>query len=476
MRVRAAHLLERTIFCGLLALIPLAALPYGTVQPWWEAAFECAVFMLAALWVIESNLSAVWRISGGRMLTPLVAIIIFAIVQTLPLWGAAPAPGIQGEVGRTLSADPYETRRFVYKLIALVLAGELLLRYTSSRQRLRALIYTVIGVGVASALFGIVRQTVQHDSPGFVLPHLMPDVGYGQFINRNHFPFLMEMALGLTLGLIVGGGVKRERLLICLAAAVPVWAALVLSNSRGGILSMLSQLLFIALLLGTVCQRRELPEQTGGARGRLSRLGGSPFVRVLLVACLLMAVTLSTVWMGGDPLASRLESESVSSELNLQRANSRPKIRRIDMWRATWQLFKAHPVAGVGFGGYWLAVPEHFVYSGKRELQQAHNDYLEALASGGLIGGVLGAWFLIAFIRSARERLRSKDAFRRAACFGALAGLFGVAVHSLVDFGLHITINALILVALVVIATADERVEKRLLRRGDPARSWPGIT
>jgi hypothetical protein len=40
---------------------------------------------------------------------------------------------------------------------------------------------------------------------------------------------------------------------------------------------------------------------------------------------------------------------------------------------------------------------------------------------------------------------------------GALIGIFGVAVHSLVDFGLHVTINALVLTALVVIATA--RVE-----------------
>ncbi|MCA1602327.1 MAG: hypothetical protein LC776_12025, partial [Acidobacteria bacterium] len=89
-------------------------------------------------------------------------------------------------------------------------------------------------------VFGIVRQTTQRGEAGFILPYLMPGEGYAQFINQNHFAFLMEMALGLVLGLVVGGGVRRDRVLIYLVAVVPVWTALVLSNSRGGIFSMLS--------------------------------------------------------------------------------------------------------------------------------------------------------------------------------------------------------------------------------------------
>ena len=189
------------------ALIPLAAIPYGTVQPQWEAAFECSVFALVALSIIEGLVSGVWHVSGSSLLLPLLAIIVFAFLQTLPLSVKSTA-GI--EAWRTISADPFETRLFAFRLLALTLTLGLMMCYTSSPRRLHALIYVVIGVAVASACFGLARETPQFPTPFFILPYLERGMGYGQFINRNHFAFLMEMALGLTLGLIAGGGVRRD--------------------------------------------------------------------------------------------------------------------------------------------------------------------------------------------------------------------------------------------------------------------------
>jgi O-antigen ligase len=134
-------------------------------------------------------------------------------------------------------------------------------------------------------------------------------------------------------------------------------------------------------------------------------------------------------------------------------ADPRLRARRAEMWAATWQVIKANPVAGVGFGGFEPAVTEFYDASGNWTLQQAHNDYLELLASGGVIAALIALWFVFALVRAARRQLHAASAFRRAACRGALVGLCGVALHSLVDFGLHITVNALVCVALIVIAT-----------------------
>ena len=134
-----------------------------------------------------------------------------------------------------------------HNIFGLTLAGVLLLRYASTEGRLRTLINVVIGVAVVSAIFGMLRQTTQHKL-GFGLPLLPQQTGYGQFINKNHFALLMEMGFGLTLGMILGGASKREQALIYLAALLPVWTALVLCGSRGGLVAMMAQVIAAVLL------------------------------------------------------------------------------------------------------------------------------------------------------------------------------------------------------------------------------------
>jgi O-antigen ligase len=446
-RTRMLLFFERAIFFAALFLIPLTAIPYGTVEPWWEALFQCLIFTLVALWIVEGMLRGAWRVSGLSLLAPALAIVAYAFVQTLPLRSGA---------WQAISADPYGTRLVALKLLALTLAGALLLRYTSSRRRLRALIYAVLVTAVVSAIFGIVRETTHHNTTGFGLPQLKPGVGYGQFINRNHFAYLMEMALGLSLGLMLGRGEKRARLLY-IAAALPVWMGLVLANSRGGILSMLTELLFLILVYGIVWQGQGNTESEYGVWRVISRLMSRLPVRIILIAGLLGAMIAGVLWIGGDPLAKRLET--LQSEVGSEGITESESARRIQIWQASWKIFKAHPVTGIGFGSYWVAITEYYDVPGQKRPYEAHNDYLELLDSGGIIGVALGLWLMIALVKRVRKTLRTKDALRRAACLGALTGLFGVAVHSLVDFGLQITVNALVCVALLVIATAEERVE-----------------
>jgi O-antigen ligase len=321
------------------------------------------------------------------------------------------------------------------------------------------LIYTIIGIGVASALFGIARQMGQGEAYLSFLPRLWPGRGYGQFINQNHFAFLMEMALGLVLGLLVGGAVPRDRLLILLAAGVALGAALVLSNSRGGIFSMFCQLLFLAIMFGVAQPNREISTHHGRVYLRLLGFSNSVIGRGLLIVCLLMVVIVSIAWLGGDQLSHRFET--MERDLSMGSSEVRTNVTRWDMWSATWKSIKDHPIGGVGFGAYPVAISKYHDGSGDLRPRQAHNDYLDLLACGGVIGLSLVAWFIIAFIKQLPRRLRSSDPFRRSACLGALVGLFGVAVHSLVDFGLHITSNALIFTSLVVIAIVNGRVEKR---------------
>jgi O-antigen ligase len=129
--------------------------------------------------------------------------------------------------------------------------------------------------------------------------------------------------------------------------------------------------------------------------------------------------------------------------------------RRRDIWRASWLMFKAHPIAGAGLGGFWAEVPVYHSASGVLTPQQAHNDYLELVASGGLLGAALFIWFAAVFIRQARFSVKAAEGFQRAVSLGAIISVAGVGVHSIVDFGLHITINALVFAALLGILSLE---------------------
>lgn len=421
--------LSKGIFGSLVGLIIITAIPYGTVEPWWKAAFVCAVFAICIVAIVEILVSGSHRIAGGSVLLPMLALTALAFVQTL---------SFHPDTWNAISADPFQTRFFALQMLALTAFLALLYRYASSERRIRILVFTIILVAVASAIFGILRQTTQQQT-GFILPLLKPNQGYGQFVNKNHFAYLMEMAFGLGLGIILAGGVKRDRVMLYVALLLPIWTGLVLSNSRGGILAMLSQIVVAALLL--------LNFRTNAVR--------SVALKAVLLIILVAGVSLGIVWVGGDRLVSNFET--AGRELNTEA--TREGASRNEIWRASLKMFAAHPILGMGLGGYWIGITAYHDASGLMTPQEAHNDYLELLSSGGLIGFALGLWFAVMVIRRARENLVSDRGFMRAVRFGAILGIAGVAAHSLVDFGLHMLANAVVFMTLIMIATQRKIVD-----------------
>ena len=114
----------------------------------------------------------------------------------------------------------------------------------------------------------------------------------------------------------------------------------------------------------------------------------------------------------------------------------------------------------MGLGGYWIGITAYHEASGRLVPQEAHNDYLELLSSGGVIGFAIGVWFVVIVVRMIRRNLfADRGGFLRAARKGAVLGLAGVAAHSLVDFGLHIMVNAIMFVTLIMIATTNKVVD-----------------
>ncbi|HBB89464.1 MAG TPA: hypothetical protein DC047_17810, partial [Blastocatellia bacterium] len=200
------------------------------------------------------------------------------------------------------------------------------------------------------------------------------------------------------------------------------------------------------------------PSRIEGSRNespaKLFAILRSPPFRITLFLILVCGIVLGTLYLGGERLASSIED--TRTEFSADSNEIRQRASRSETWSLTGKMIAAHPVLGIGMGAYWVVVPAFHDASGTLTPQEAHNDYLELLASGGLVGFAIGVWFLFAVAKKAQANLGSSHRLRRAACLGACIGIAGVAVHSLVDFGLHMLVNALVFTTLIVIATSEQ--------------------
>ena len=120
-KLRIASVLGTTVFVSLLCLIVMTAIPYGSTQAWWKAAFVSIVFTLAILWLVEGSITHSWFAETGALVLPLAALALFSFLQTLPLGKQSSIPGGIGfSPWNAVSADPYQTRFFVLLILALI--------------------------------------------------------------------------------------------------------------------------------------------------------------------------------------------------------------------------------------------------------------------------------------------------------------------------------------------------------------------
>jgi O-antigen ligase len=166
---------------------------------------------------------------------------------------------------------------------------------------------------------------------------------------------------------------------------------------------------------------------------------------------LVVALFGGVVLMGGEEALSRFVGSVNTDD---------PTTGRAHFWGVTTEIIKAHPIVGTGLGAFSVVYTGYDSRNGRYRLEQAHNDYLQVLADGGIIGGALGLFFIISLFRMGFARRESGDDFRRGVATGALAGCFAVLVHSFFDFTLHTPSNALLFLVLAAMATVNGRVEE----------------
>jgi O-antigen ligase len=410
---------------GICVLLTFAVLAYGGVEEWSQGVIEVGFAALLVIWALRTY---AWN-QEGIAISPLLP----------PLFAFAAVVLLQLVFHRT--ASTYDTRMQLQLLIGCIILLILLPQAYYRMSHWRGMVWFLMSLGFFVSVFGILQHLTFNGKLYWFRVMRYGGYPFGPYVNRNHFAGFAEILIPVALVPLVLGKVRRERLfLVGLFAAVPI-VALLLSASRGGIVSFAVQMVILFSLL---LVRR--------LQSRYTLVGG------VVVLCAILAVS----WIGVQEILQRFSSYQ-TLDVSMD--------KRASMRHDTWRIFLDHPALGTGLGTLQMVFPPYESSYDAKIVNHTHNDYLEALAETGVPGALCCLWFLaILFIESIKGLKDLGGSFGAALNLSGLVGCCGLLVHSLVDFNLHIPANALLFFVSAHLATARLQTSPPGIPESSPPR------
>lgn len=461
-----------------IVIIAWGALAFGAVYSWAYTPLLAACALTGAAGLFRARAIPMAG-SSLAVLIALLAVMTAGLAQLVPLppavlrtispatyaflknyslsYAVSPSP-------HALSIDPPQT------LLGLAFVGAFILFLAGtvrafSRTGVRRVVAAILVFGGILALIGIVQKAVLGDHTymgmkiyGFWTPESTLVTPFGPFVNRNHFAGWMLMGIPLAIGLLCamfeeGAHLVRPgwrnrllwlsspeggRLVLAGFASVLMALSLAMSMSRSG----MAAFALIAMFIGW----------------RLVMALPSTRARATAAALFLVLLVLPALWVGAGSAMDRFSGDPRGSMET-----------RLRVWRDSRAIIRDFPIAGTGLNTF--ATAEVLYQGGSRatHFEEAHNDYLQLAAEGGILLVLPAAIAVALFVRGVRRRF-AEDGDERTTYwirFGAVSGIIAIALQSLVEFSLQMPGNAAFFVVLLAIAlhrSPDGSSDRRSVR------------
>jgi O-antigen ligase len=414
---------------GICALVAFGVLAHGGVEDWARAVFEIGIAVLFLAWAAWFYLHSEETILISPLLPPMVGFLLVVVAQLL----------------FSTSASPYHTHQEFMLLLADVIMVFLAVQAFRTLEDWRGFVWSLMIFGFVVAVFGILQHLTFNGKLYWFREMHYGGIPFGPFVNRNHFAGFAELFIPMALVPLMLGKVRRERWLIVGLFAVVSIGSLFLAASRGGIVSLAVEVVVVVIWMSL---RRMGPKQLLGA------------------AAVLIAALSMVSWLGVKEIAQRF------STLKAMEASSG---KRAAMRRGSWRIFLDNPWMGTGLGTLQTVFPPYETLYDGRIVNHAHNDYLEALAETGIVGGVCcGLYLGLLLFHSSRQLSAGNASFAAVLNLSGLVACAGFLVHSLFDFNLHLPANAQLffLAATLATSTIVPSVPVTSRHRHHPRKRW----
>ncbi|HMQ04657.1 MAG TPA: O-antigen ligase family protein [Pyrinomonadaceae bacterium] len=436
---------EKTILGVLLAIPVFATLAYGATEVWSLIPLSFLTLILVVLWAADGSRAGRFGLNSSALQIPIVALIVIGLIQLLPFGSTSISDSMLSvPASSALSLDPYATRLFVARLILFLVFFALALRFINTAGRCRVFAVSIVIFGALMAFAGILQRLASPDAIYGMRPTPQA-IPFGPFVNQHHFAAFMAMCLGLALAMLIGSGFKRDRKGLLVIAVFLMAIALLMTGSRGGMIATAAVVTTVAA--GMI---------RFGVKSHTIRSGAAFKFAAAAILTGFLAIGAVAFLAGADPLIRGIGLDSGQAD---------PTSGRLHFWSVGWKVFLDHPMIGAGHDAFGVAFTRHDTWNGYFRVEQAHNDYLQILADGGLLSFLCVVFFLVLLIRKSLNVIRlSECSVRGNIAIGALAGCIGMAVHSFFDFPLRTSSNGYFFLLLAVLTTAFVKQEAKAVR------------
>ena len=413
---------EKGIVGLVLASIVFSALATGAVRAMEFVVVEWLVSAAALLWVVRLWLEP----RRNRLLFPPVGIcLLLFLAYALFHYSQADVE--------------YTARREVLRLLVYALLFSVAMNNLHKSEWTQLALYVLVFTGVAIAVYGIVQVIAGLDHVWhFARPKQYGGRGSGTFINPNHFAGFLGMLLPLCLASVLTGRISQPMRILLGYSALLLMGGVAVSMSRGG---WVSTSVILAAVIGILGWRKQF------------RLRG------ILLICLVLGL------VGGFLLKSDFAQDRFRDANKPGAAGHVGS--RIELWGAAAKVWQEEMLLGVGPGHFDHRFPAHRPERLQSRPMRVHNDYLNTLVDWGLAGmllaglmlgtmvsGIINSW---KYSQRTASNLSAKTSNRSAFVLGSTAGLGSIALHSFVDFNLHIPSNAMLAATLAGLLGAHIR-------------------
>lgn len=472
----------------MLIFSPLA---FGTVEVWSYAVMEVVIGFCALLLCLSRRYKTLYRPPG---LVPLLLIAAYLLLQVIPLPPGLvrllspesyavyhqSAGALDGAAWMPLSintrATVFELARFLSYLVFYVTAVQLLADHARLKRTL-AVVAVFAGLLAFLVIVQFITRQLDYDLPGDRIFWLRASIhaqgSIGPYVNRNHYAGLMEMIFPLAVSLFLvyrpGGAAPalawKSRLRDFLLhprinyhflygiTALLIGTSVFVSLSRGGIMSLTLSMAALAVWL----MKRTKNRKAG-----------------LLTMALFAGILILTGSNGWDRIFERFgDVYNEAGELNTG---------RLHYWQDGRTIIRHFPLTGSGLGTWQHIYPRFRTFPGISRLEHAHSDYIEFLATGGVIlAGLMGLALFRIIQVSYRSYRRRRKRMALYLSVGAMAAVLSILLHSVVDFNLQVGANGLyfFFVLAVMVSAAHTRVSENsrptYLSRLTVAPRLPGV-